>query len=59
VQQSAPHFDAFPELFDRFTRIWDGISADFDTWLVDALPVRARAAVDLGCGAGRQSVRLA
>jgi SAM-dependent methyltransferase len=59
VQQSAHYFDAFPELFDRFTRIWDGISADFDTWLVDALPVRARAAVDLGCGAGRHSVRLA
>jgi SAM-dependent methyltransferase len=57
--QSAPYFDAFPDLFDRFTRIWDGISADFDAWLVDALPVRAGTAVDLGCGAGRHTVLLA
>jgi SAM-dependent methyltransferase len=59
VQQSALYFDAFPELFDRFTRIWDGISADFETWLLAALPAGAGSAVDLGCGAGRHSVLLA
>ena len=55
----APYFDAFSELFDRFTQIWDGISADFDDWVLAALPARSRTAVDLGCGAGRHSVLLA
>jgi 2-polyprenyl-3-methyl-5-hydroxy-6-metoxy-1,4-benzoquinol methylase len=54
-----PYFDAFSELFDRFTEIWDGISADFDDWVLAALPARSRTAVDLGCGAGRHSVLLA
>ena len=52
-------FDEFPRLFDRFTRIWDGISTSFDDWLLAALPARAGSAVDLGCGAGRHSVLLA
>jgi SAM-dependent methyltransferase len=59
TKTTAPYFDAFSELFDRFTRIWDGISADFDDWIASALPVRVRSAVDLGCGAGRHSVLLA
>jgi 2-polyprenyl-3-methyl-5-hydroxy-6-metoxy-1,4-benzoquinol methylase len=59
VTQTVPYFDAFPDLFDRFTRIWDGISADFDKWVHDALPERARTAVDLGCGAGRHTVVVA
>lgn len=54
-----PAFDEFPRLFDRFTRIWDGISPAFDEWVLAALPARAGSAVDLGCGAGRHSVLLA
>lgn len=56
---TTPYFDAFPDLFDRFTRIWDGISASFDDWVLAALPDRAGTAVDLGCGAGRHTVLLA
>src|ERR671913_58513 len=56
---TTPYFDSFSELFDRFTRIWDGISTDFDDWLRAVLPARARTAVDLGCGAGRHSPLLA
>lgn len=56
---ATPYFDTFPELFDRFTRIWDGISTSFDEWVLAALPERAASAVDLGCGAGRHSVLLA
>jgi SAM-dependent methyltransferase len=59
VTTTTPYFDAFPELFDRFTRIWDGISTSFDDWVLAALPERARSAVDLGCGAGRHTVLLA
>lgn len=59
TETTTPYFDAFSELFDRFTRIWDGISADFDDWVRAALPRRVRTAVDLGCGAGRHSVLLA
>jgi SAM-dependent methyltransferase len=59
AQDSAAYFDAFPDLFDRFTRIWDGISSSFDEWVLENLPVRAARAVDLGCGAGRHSVLLA
>jgi SAM-dependent methyltransferase len=54
-----PYFDSFPDLFDRFTRIWDGISGDFDRWVLSGLPPAVDAAVDLGCGAGRHSVLLA
>ena len=56
---TTPYFDSFSELFDRFTSIWDGIGTGFDDWVLAALPARARAAVDLGCGAGRHSVLLA
>jgi SAM-dependent methyltransferase len=59
VTQTVPYFDTFPELFDRFTRIWDGISTDFDDWILAALPALAGSGVDLGCGAGRHSVLLA
>jgi SAM-dependent methyltransferase len=59
VTQTVPYFDTFPGLFDRFTRIWDGISTDFDNWILDALPAMSGAGVDLGCGAGRHSVLLA
>jgi SAM-dependent methyltransferase len=59
TETATPYFDAFGELFDRFTRIWDGISADFDDWVLAALPRRVRTAVDLGSGAGRHSVLLA
>jgi len=52
-------FDAFPELFDRFTLIWDGISSTFDDWILDHLPLHAPRGLDLGCGAGRHSVLLA
>jgi SAM-dependent methyltransferase len=52
-------YDAFPDLFDRFTAVWDGISSEFSDWIVAALPGRAGAGVDLGCGAGRHSVLLA
>lgn len=55
----APHFDAFPHLYQRFTDIWDGISTGFDDWIRQNLPAGAATAVDLGCGAGRQSVLLA
>ena len=27
------YFDDFAELFDRFTRIWDGISGHFADWV--------------------------
>ena len=53
------HFDAFPDLFDRFTGIWDGISGSFDDWILSNLPEHVDRAVDLGCGAGRHSVLLA
>lgn len=59
TETTTTYFDAFSELFDHFTRIWDGISTDFDDWVLAALPARARTAVDLGCGAGRHSVLLA
>ena len=59
AQDSAAYFDAFPELFDRFTRIWDGISTSFDDWILAHLPEHATSAVDLGCGAGRHSILLA
>ena len=57
--ESDTYFDDFAELFDRFTRIWDGISGSFDDWVRDNLPPRVESAVDLGCGAGRHSVLLA
>lgn len=52
-------YDDFPDLFDRFTAVWDGMSGEFSDWVSAALPGRARAGVDLGCGAGRHSVLLA
>ena len=57
--EDAAYFDAFPDLFDRFTRIWDGISSSFDDWILAHLPQRVASAVDLGCGAGRHSILLA
>ncbi len=57
--QAPPHFDAFPELYDRFTDTWDSISSSFDDWVARHLPAGARRAVDLGCGAGRVTSLLA
>ena len=57
--EDSAYFDAFPDLFDRFTRIWDGISGSFDGWILRNLPEHSARAVDLGCGAGRHSVLLA
>ena len=51
--KDSAYFDAFPDLFDRFTRIWDGISGSFDGWILRNLPEHSAQAVDLGCGAGR------
>ncbi len=59
VDDSDADFDFFPDLFDRFTRIWDGISSGFDEWILENLPGHAVRAVDLGCGAGRHSLLLA
>ena len=53
------YFDAFPDLFDRFTRIWDGINGSVDDWILRNLPEHVDRAIDLGCGAGRHSVLLA
>jgi SAM-dependent methyltransferase len=53
------YFDAFPDLFDRFTRIWDRINGSVDDWILRNLPEHIDRAVDLGCGAGRHSVLLA
>jgi SAM-dependent methyltransferase len=56
----APFFDAFPELFDRFTAVWDGIDEGFGRWLAAQIPRGGgRLAADLGCGAGRHTVILA
>jgi 2-polyprenyl-3-methyl-5-hydroxy-6-metoxy-1,4-benzoquinol methylase len=55
-------FDAFADLFDRFTGLWDRIDPTFTTWLADQLPARpgrGGRALDLGCGAGRHTVLLA
>lgn len=57
--RDAVYFDAFPDLFDRFTRIWDGISGSFDDWILAHLPQQVGSAVDLGCGAGRHSILMA
>jgi SAM-dependent methyltransferase len=59
ADESAIYFDDVAELFDRFTRIWDGISGSFEDWVRGQLPERAASAVDLGCGAGRHSGLLA
>ena len=59
AEEPDTYFDDLAELFDRFTRIWDGISGSFDDWVRSHLPERAGLAVDLGCGAGRHSVLLA
>ena len=52
-------YDDFPDLFDRFTAVWDRMSAEFSDWVAAALPGRAGAGVDLGFGADRHSVLLA
>jgi len=55
---SSWYYDAFPDLFDRFTGIWDRINDDFSRWVTAHLTTGARA-LDLGCGAGRHTVLLA
>jgi SAM-dependent methyltransferase len=57
--EDSAYFDSFPDLFDRFTRIWDGINGTVDDWILRNLPEHVDRAVDLGCGAGRHSVLLA
>jgi len=58
AEPATPYFDAFPQLYDRFTDIWDGISSSFDEWVGSHLPPTAARAVDLGCGAGRLTALL-
>lgn len=53
-------FDVFPDLFDQFTGLWDGLDSTFADWLSASLPdVLTGRAVDLGCGAGRHTLLLA
>ena len=53
-------FNVFPDLFDQFTGLWDGIDSAFSDWLAASLPdVVGGRAVDLGCGAGRHTLLLA
>jgi 2-polyprenyl-3-methyl-5-hydroxy-6-metoxy-1,4-benzoquinol methylase len=53
-------FDVFPDLFDQFTGLWDGLDSTFSDWLsASLLDVRGGRAVDLGCGAGRHTLLLA
>jgi 2-polyprenyl-3-methyl-5-hydroxy-6-metoxy-1,4-benzoquinol methylase len=52
-------FDAFPDLFDQYTGLWDGVDSTFTDWLAASLPgLSAGRAVDLGCGAGRHTLLL-
>jgi SAM-dependent methyltransferase len=53
-------FDVFPDLFDQFTGLWDGLDSAFSDWLSANVPdVPGGRAVDLGCGAGRHTLLLA
>lgn len=52
------YFDAFPELFDRYTAIYDDENSD-DAWMLHHLPTGADRGLDLGCGAGRHAIYLA
>ena len=55
-------FDTFSDLYERFTTVSDRLDPNFSAWLSDQLPARpgrGDRALDLGCGAGRQTVQLA
>jgi SAM-dependent methyltransferase len=53
-------FDVFPDLFDQYTGLWDGLDSTFTDWLSANLPdAQTGRAVDLGCGAGRHTLALA
>jgi 2-polyprenyl-3-methyl-5-hydroxy-6-metoxy-1,4-benzoquinol methylase len=55
-------FDTFSDLYERFTGMSDRLDPSFSRWLGDQLPARpgrGDRALDLGCGAGRQSIQLA
>jgi SAM-dependent methyltransferase len=58
VSQETAYFDAFPDLFDRYTAIYDPDGSG-DSWILNFLPPHGAKAVDLGCGAGRHTVILA
>jgi len=62
TEPGRPYFDsgALAELFDRCTRLWDGVDDRFTNWVLASLPDDGgQTAVDLGCGAGRHTVLLA
>jgi 2-polyprenyl-3-methyl-5-hydroxy-6-metoxy-1,4-benzoquinol methylase len=55
-------FDNFSDLFERFTGMSDRLDPSFSQWLASQLPARpghGDRALDLGCGAGRQTIQLA
>jgi SAM-dependent methyltransferase len=59
-QRTQQPFDVFPDLFDQFTGLWDGLNSAFSDWLSANVPEALRGrAVDLGCGAGRHTLLLA
>jgi 2-polyprenyl-3-methyl-5-hydroxy-6-metoxy-1,4-benzoquinol methylase len=59
-RQAQQPFDVFPDLFDQYTGMWDGIDSAFRDWLVASLPgAPGGRAVELGCGAGRHTLLLA
>lgn len=56
-----PVFDAFAYEFDLFTAVSDRLDRRFSDWLTDALSTAGprHTAVELGCGAGRHTIRIA
>jgi cyclopropane fatty-acyl-phospholipid synthase-like methyltransferase len=58
MTQPTAYFDAFPDLFDAYTAIYDA-DGTANAWLLAHIPSAGNRAVDLGCGAGRHAVLLA